>query len=203
LTDHAEYFEYLQGRSFKGLVYRKLWLYPAIKRHLSGRVLDVGSGIGDFLHSCPDSVGVDVNPLLVEACRKRGLDSRVMTPGNIPFPDASFGSVVLDNVLEHIENPESLLSEIRRVLTPGGTFVVGVPGPRGFETAPDHKVFYDEPTLIEVVSGAGFRSRQVFHMPLRSQLLYERMRQYCLYGVFHRSAADDVAVSVSLPGQRT
>jgi hypothetical protein len=75
------------------------------------------------------------------------------------------------------------------VLREGGTFIVGVPGPRGFETAPDHKVFYDEPKLLDVITRAGFRSHGVFHMPLRSRTLYHRMPQYCLYGVFRRSDA--------------
>jgi hypothetical protein len=50
-------------------------------------------------------------------------------------------------------------------------------------------VFYDEPRLLDVITGAGFRSDRVFHMPLRSRTLYHRMPQYCLYGVFRRAGA--------------
>jgi SAM-dependent methyltransferase len=188
VTEYSEWYsEYLQGRSLKGLWYRRLWLYPRLRRYLKGRVLDVGSGIGDFLRGCPGSVGVDVNPHLVEWCREQGLDVRLMTEGNLPFAEHSVDGVNLDNVLEHIEEPAPLLREIHRVLRPGGVFVVGVPGPRGFETAPDHKVFYDEAKLVQVIGAAGFAPHRVFHMPVPSKLLYYRMPQYCLYGVFHRT----------------
>jgi SAM-dependent methyltransferase len=71
-----------------------------------------------------------------------------MTPDVLPFADASFDSVLLDNVLEHIEAPTLLLGEVRRVLVPGGRFLVGVPGQRGWESDPDHKVMYDEASSV-------------------------------------------------------
>src|SRR5688500_1395110 len=132
MAEHAEYFNYLRGRRLTGLLYRKLWLYPRLMRHLSGRVLDVGCGIGDLLAARRGSVGVDINPLLVDWCRRRGLEAKVMEDGRIPFADHSFDSATLDNVLEHVLAPTLLLAEIRRVLVPGGTLIVGVPGIRGF-----------------------------------------------------------------------
>jgi SAM-dependent methyltransferase len=184
----GSYFAYLRKRSRTGYLYRRFWLYPALKRQLSGRVLDVGCGIGDFLASTPGSTGVDINPFSVHWCRKRGLNADVMEEGKIPFPDRSFESAVLDNVLEHIEDPRPLLAEVHRILRPSGIFVVGVPGPRGFAADPDHKIFYDETTLTNVVTRAGFVLLKVHHLPLRSSWLRRRLRQYCLYGVFRHEA---------------
>jgi SAM-dependent methyltransferase len=184
--DHAGYLEHLQSRSFVGHLYRKFWLYPRLSAQMSGRVLDVGCGIGDFLEFRRGAIGVDINPLLVDYCLKRGLDARVMTPGNLPFPDASFDSVVLDNVLEHIADPSTLLREIQRVLVRGGAFVVGVPGIRGYAAHSDHKVFYDDARLTAVLGQAGFSKVRLFQMPVRSDWLDRNMRQYCLYGVFRR-----------------
>src|SRR5687767_14790324 len=48
MTDHAAYFEYLQRRGRLGYLYRTRYLYPRVFRHLHGRVLDVGCGIGDL-----------------------------------------------------------------------------------------------------------------------------------------------------------
>jgi SAM-dependent methyltransferase len=186
--DYEGYLHHLTGRSLLGLIYRRFWLYPKLTSQVSGRVLDVGCGIGDFLAYRPETVGIDINPLLVQLCRERGLDARLMEQGSIPFPDSSFDSIVLDNVLEHLAEPASLLAEIRRVLVPGGTFLVGVPGVRGYASHSDHKVFYDEQALAEVLTGAGFKQVRIFQMPLRSDWLDARMRQYCVYGVFRRSA---------------
>lgn len=54
-----------------------------------------------------------------------------MTPDHLPFDSESFDSVLIDNVLEHIEDPNSLLAEIKRVIRPNGGLLIGVPGVLG------------------------------------------------------------------------
>jgi SAM-dependent methyltransferase len=57
----------------------------------------------------------------------------------LPFQDASYDTVVLTDVLEHMPYPDPLVSEIRRVLRPQGTVVIGVPFMYGIHEAPhDH-----------------------------------------------------------------
>lgn len=185
-TEQAEYFSYLRGRSLFGLLYRRFLLYPKLAQCLSGRVLDVGCGIGDFLKFRPGTVGVDVNPHAVDWCQQRGLDVRLMDEDRLPFEDGSFNGVVLDNVLEHLSEPQALLAEILRVLAPGGHLLVGVPGRRGYACDPDHKIFYDEASLERLMAACGFLCRAEFHTPLRSRWLADRLSQYCLYGVYER-----------------
>jgi SAM-dependent methyltransferase len=184
MTDLESYYEYLRGRSIKGLLYRKFFLYPRLARHLNGRVLDIGCGIGDFLAFRRRTIGVDVNPKLIAYCTERGLEAYEMPHDRLPFEDASFDGAILDNVLEHIADPQPLLAEARRVIKPGGTFIVGVPGAAGYESDPDHKVNYDETTLCESVRKPGFTATKIFHMPLRCEYLDRQMKQYCIYGVF-------------------
>jgi len=187
VSSSTEYFAYLRRRSRLGWLYRHFFLYPRLVRHLSGRVLDVGCGIGDFLAYRPGTVGVDINPHAVEWCRQQGFDSRVMEPDRLPFEDGGFDAVVLDNVLEHLAEPGPLLAEIRRVLVPGGRLLVGVPGARGYAADPDHKVFYGEAELERALGAAGFVLRTMLHAPWRSRWLAESLPQYCLYGVFERA----------------
>ncbi len=186
MSDHAAYFDYLRRRSGLGWLYRRYWLYPRLCRHLRGRVLDVGCGIGDLLRYRANTVGVDINPMTVDWCRRRGLDARLMREGDLPFDMGEFDGVVLDNVLEHIEAPQPLLREVRRVLRKGGTLLVGVPGLRGFAMDMDHKVFYAEADLRRVLSAEGFRTVAVLHMPLKLSWLQTHMPQYCLYGISQR-----------------
>ena len=186
MTEHAAYFEYLQGRSRLGYFYRTRYLYPRLFRFLHGRVLDVGCGIGDLLNARPNTVGVDINAAAVAWCRARGWDARPMDADHLPFQDAEFDGAVLDNVLEHVPDPVPLLREVHRVLRANGTLIIGVPGPRGYERDPDHKVYYDERGLIEVLAPVRFHPRHLLHMPLRSRWLEQRLPQYCVYGVFQR-----------------
>ena len=183
---HSEYFRYLQTRGRLGALYRRFWLYPRLSRQLLGRTLDVGCGMGDMVAFRPNTVGCDVNPHSVQWVRERGLIAEVILDGRLPFESASFDSVILDNVLEHIEDPTQLLMEIRRVLRPGGRLVVGVPGTRGYASDPDHKVFYDHDGLRSRMRQAGFTERRSFFMPLPLVWLDTRISQFCLYGVFDR-----------------
>ena len=186
MTAPEKYFEYLKGRSRLGWLYRRYLLYPKLCRYLDGKTLDVGCGIGDFINCRKGTVGVDINPATVEWCRQSELDVHLMSPNMLPFQDVSFDSAILDNVLEHLTEPAELLKEIRRVLRPHSSLVVGVPGQRGYAMDSDHKVFYDEVKLVSTLVSAGFGLKRLFHMPLRSAWLDVRMRQYCLYGVFER-----------------
>lgn len=186
MTD-TDYFDSLIRRKRAGLWYRNAWLYPRICRHLHGRVLDVGCGIGDMVQYRPQTVGVDVNAKAVAYCRSRGLTAQQMQPDRLPFGDAEFEGAVLDNVLEHLEKPEPLLAEIHRVLRTAGTFVVGVPGTQGFASDPDHKHPYSEAALRSCIQSAGFDPLRVFHQPFRSRLLDRHLRYYAIYGVFRRN----------------
>ena len=179
-----QYFEYLRRRSRLGLLYRRAWLYPRLSRHLRGVVLDIGCGIGDMLRHRRATIGVDVNPLTVGWCRQNGLDAHVMEPDRLPFESQAFDGAVLDNVLEHLSNPEPLLHETRRVLKRGGTLIAGVPGSRGYASDPDHKMFYDSKSLSALMAQSGFRRERIIQMPLPIAILDRFMRQYCIYGVF-------------------
>lgn len=187
MTDYDLYFESLRRRKRAGLWYRDLWLYPRICGNLRGRVLDIGCGIGDMLRHRRNTVGVDVNPKAVAFCRAQGLSVELMQPDCLPFGGGEFDGAVLDNVLEHLEAPEPLLAEVHRVLKPGGTFVVGVPGQRGFASDSDHKRYYSQEALTHCLEAAGFERLRVFHQPFRSGLLDRSFRYYAVYGVFRRN----------------
>lgn len=183
---YLDYFQHLQGRSRLGWIYRNLYLYPRLRRHLTGHTLDIGCGIGDFLRYYGDAVGLDVNPHTIRYCQQRDLEARLIDGDRYPFDDQSFESAILDNVLEHLNDPAPTLQEIHRVLRPGGRLVIGVPGHKGYAADPDHKRFYGEQELDETVSHAGFAMDRLLHMPVRSSWLDRHASQYCIYGIFSR-----------------
>lgn len=191
MPDLQAYSNYLRGRGRAGLLYRTLFLYPRLARHLNGRVLDYGCGIGDFVRYRANTVGVDVNEHNVDHCRKQGLDARLIDDNQLPFTDGSFDGVVLDNVLEHIpgDRVDKVLGEIARVMKESGKIVVGVPGIKGFECDPDHKIFYTKESLITLFEQHGFRPMKVFFMPLAFQGLGRVLSQFCVYAVFTRRKA--------------
>lgn len=130
----------------------------------------------------PGTIGTDINRQTVDYCLQRGLKAKQMSADVLPFANATFDSVLLDNVMEHIENPSPLLKEVRRVLKVEGSLLVGIPGERGWSTDPDHKVAYSEFSLIERVEDNGFKHVESFFTPLgKSSWLSKHLRQYCIY----------------------
>lgn len=110
----------------------------ALQRHVrGGALLDIGVSNGFFLHFARqagfETTGVDVAEEMVRACRERlGLDVRLGTLEECDLPDASFDAVVARHVVEHIPDQASFWREVRRVLRPGGLFMVEVPNLSGW-----------------------------------------------------------------------
>jgi ubiquinone/menaquinone biosynthesis C-methylase UbiE len=93
-------------------------------------ILDAGCGTGlNLRHLPPGSTGVDINPRNIAILRSR-LPDHTIVEGDVealPFADASFGTVLCTEVLEHLPRPDAALAEIQRVLRPGGVLVGSVP----------------------------------------------------------------------------
>ena len=95
-------------------------------------ILDVGcldGTVGELLLRRGNVVyGIDAVAPAVETAVRRGIQARV---GNLEerldFPDAMFDVVFAGEVLEHIFAVEGLLTEIHRVLKPGGHLVATTP----------------------------------------------------------------------------
>jgi SAM-dependent methyltransferase len=98
-------------------------------RVLKGALLDVGCGEMPFRPLVPADVsytGIDVPNAASFGMSDRS-DVVHFDGRTIPFPDASFDSVLCTEVLEHVEDPDRLVAEIWRVLRPGGTVLATIP----------------------------------------------------------------------------
>jgi demethylmenaquinone methyltransferase / 2-methoxy-6-polyprenyl-1,4-benzoquinol methylase len=117
------------------------WRKKAIRQliHLQpGNVLDVATGTGDFAITSyhilkPETItGIDISEGMLEVARKKvarhGLESRIrLLNGDseaISFGDGSFDAVTVAFGVRNFENLEKGLTEIYRVLRPGGKLLV-------------------------------------------------------------------------------
>jgi ubiquinone/menaquinone biosynthesis C-methylase UbiE len=98
------------------------------------RVLDCGCGAGDYLlrllEFTPHVRGIEYDAEKVRLHRERGLHPERVEQGDIedmPFPDASFDVVFMNEVLEHVPNEIAGLREIHRVLAPSGKLAIFAP----------------------------------------------------------------------------
>lgn len=105
----------------------------ALRKRLpnGAKVLDAGCGTGGMIErlSAFEVHGIDASAAAVKHCLDRGLVRvRVATLHALPFPDECFDAVLSLDVLYHTDVEESrAVSEMRRVLKPGGLLICNLP----------------------------------------------------------------------------
>jgi SAM-dependent methyltransferase len=109
--------------------------YEAIARRIAreqhGPVLDWGTGFGQVAKLLADE-SVHVTPFEYRPDLQEGVHPLERYPElqahsspdpvRLPFDDASFDAVLSCGVLEHVQDPDGSVEELRRVLRPGGAF---------------------------------------------------------------------------------
>jgi 2-polyprenyl-6-hydroxyphenyl methylase/3-demethylubiquinone-9 3-methyltransferase len=129
----AARFDALQGR-FKTKVAeddpRLIGVVEGLSPLEGRRVLDLGCGKGRFARALSSRgacvVGLDRSAAMLDAAAGSGLDRVRGSARRLPFASATFDGVIAVEVFEHLPPPalEAVCGEVRRVLRPGGTFLV-------------------------------------------------------------------------------
>jgi len=98
------------------------------------RVLEVGPGRGEFTEICLARQmayhAIEPNAGLAESLRQKGADVICVKVPPLPALDRKFDLVVMINVMEHMNGLEQALDtacQIRRLLNPGGKFLIHSP----------------------------------------------------------------------------
>jgi SAM-dependent methyltransferase len=168
----------LSGRA-KRLLERKgvrdIWDYLQPPR----AILDVGCAGGELLELIRRAGNDDVHGLEPDGyaaglARQRGIpvtEGYLETAG---FPDERFSTILLDHVLEHVDDPDAFMAEVRRVLAGGGAVIIWLPNVAsdaarllgsywmGYD-APRHLTTFSARTLARLLDKHGFRVVRVHH----------------------------------------
>jgi SAM-dependent methyltransferase len=147
-----------------------------ILREVSGPSIDFGCGAGQLLSQLPrGSIGLEINPLLVESLRKEGLNVAHYDAERDRFSlaglaEGRYSTFIMAHVLEHFSDAaavlRTLLHSCRRLAVQ--RFILVVPGWKGYLSDPTHKTFVDRTYLLRegLLSCEGYRLKHARYFPI-------------------------------------
>jgi SAM-dependent methyltransferase len=133
-------------------------------------VLDLGCGDGRLTEriGARELTGADVSAVALERARRRLREVRLVEldpDAPLPFEDGEFDLVVCAETIEHVRDVQLFLSEIRRVLRPGGTLALTTPVRPSLAGPPNplspHLRFFTKRTLRRLLDELGFDVRSL------------------------------------------
>ncbi len=158
-------------------------------------LLEIGTGTGVLLHLLLErgcrAQGVEINAELIAESRRwfGDLPIRPISSSALPFGDGSFDAVLSFDVFEHIPDSDEHLREVRRVLRPGGAYLIQTPNKWAnalFETIrwrsftawrPDHCSLHTRGQLQRRLAANGFTAR-FYDIPVVNAFFRDKVKQY-------------------------
>ena len=142
----------------------------------TGKLLDVGCGIGYFLDEAKkrgwDVHGTEYTDKAIAICKAKGINMKQGKLDPALYKEGMFDIVTSFEVIEHINNPQEEVQNIRTLLRSGGLFYVTTPNFNAIERYllkekynviqyPEHLSYYTKKTLHYLLSHNGFRKKKL------------------------------------------
>lgn len=139
----------------------------------TAQVLDIGTSTGTNLRLLKDlgfanRCGLDPSDEAIRWCAEKGLGH--VERGDVchlPFDDGAFQLVLATDIIEHVDDDMRAISEIRRVLAPGGTAIISVPAFQSLWGLQDevahHKRRYRKKALLDLIRRGGLVPQESFY----------------------------------------
>jgi 2-polyprenyl-3-methyl-5-hydroxy-6-metoxy-1,4-benzoquinol methylase len=179
LSGDADFYSKLMRRIGYEASEKAEFVQAALEIAPGQKVLDVGSGIGNFSTRCPGEYrGIDTNPTAVEDAAKLGRNVHYgLVQDEKPN---SYDIVTVFQVLEHVDSPREFISSCVSCLRPGGILIVTTPDMNGFvgyhtneilNYPPHHMSWWSQSSLQALVNDCGCAVTKVWNEPLQSRHL--------------------------------
>jgi len=152
------------------------WLDQFESYKKTGRILDVGCGVGFFLAEAKKRgwqvYGTEFSDVLVDICREKGVEMSQGALSAETFRGIEFDVVLSIEVLEHINNPVEEIRYIKQLLRSNGLFFCTTPNFNGISRYwlgdkyniiawPEHLGYFTPRTLKKLFNSQQFKTKKV------------------------------------------
>lgn len=176
--------ESLETLSQAGPYYQ--WLAQRVRPYISGKVLEIGAGIGNFARWARETATeyhVSDNDLRLVQELSQEFEHALCWDVFAPFPaDTQYDTVVILNVVEHLEDDLEALRRIHARVKQNGHLILMVPAMNflygSLDRAFGHYRRYTKQTITTVIQDAGFKIRTADYVNVAGMLgwfLYGRI----------------------------
>jgi 2-polyprenyl-3-methyl-5-hydroxy-6-metoxy-1,4-benzoquinol methylase len=164
------------GYRVKGLLDRRTAGQYMKLAAAGSKILDVGCGDGRLLRllaarGVPRDrlFGMELDKRAVDSARQHGMAVSLGRFEDVDYPPASFGLVIMQQVIEHVLDPRDVLERSHEVLAPGGAIVLETPNVGSWDHwlfsrrywggyhIPRHLYLFDPKSMSRLLEATGFR----------------------------------------------
>ena len=164
-----DYFNYLHNRSSLRKKVRTVYLND-IRKYCIGKTIDFGCGVGELLKTLPPgSVGFEVNKVVVEYCKKNGLNVKLYIPEEDDYnfkmiQQGQYETFTMNHVLEHLESSSDVIKKIFETCNRLGIIriVFTVPGHKGYKSDATHQTFIN----MDYLSNKGILDNRFYQLKM-------------------------------------
>lgn len=167
----ARYSQYWWSNRFYAILARRY-------ARKSGKLLEEGCGLGHLVGQLEkdfSTFGMDINHWALKQAAEAAAQTNLVcsSAGELPYPNQSFNAIISKHVVEHLPDPKKAVSEIGRILQPGGTLILATPNLSSMlkPLKGERWIGYQDPTHIslhtpeewkEMIGLAGMKIIKVF-----------------------------------------
>lgn len=139
----------------------------ATKGLQTGKLLDIGCGVGDFLHTAEEKgwqcIGVEPSEEAKAIAGQRTKAELLASEDLEQLPDASFDVITMWHVLEHVDNLRWQVAQLQRLIKPQGRIVIALPNYKSYDgqfykehwaayDVPRHLSHFDRKTIAKILT---------------------------------------------------
>lgn len=145
------------------------WLFSLMKQHISGEILEVGAGIGNFTNLLAvegKTTAIDISEVALANLSNKFTQNVAVGYGDIElgkyyFKKKRFDTIVCLNVLEHIKKDTKALSNMNKLTSENGKLILLVPAHMGLFSEFDKKLGhfrrYRKHELVKKLESSGYK----------------------------------------------